>query len=107
MLQVVDCRAIHGVRLITHRGPSLDALRLDQGYQATILLEELHGLEPERADPDDFQFCVLSRIGIIPVRPSPLLDALPLYRSSAMPLGWISWRVGQGCRARRYSRQCQ
>jgi hypothetical protein len=83
MLQVVDCCAIHGVRLITHRGPSLDALRLDQGYQATILLEELHGLEPERADPDDFQFYVLSRIGIIPVRPSPLLDALPL---AAVPL---------------------
>jgi hypothetical protein len=30
-----------------------------------------------------FQFYVLSRIGIIPVRPSPLLDALPL---AAVPL---------------------
>lgn len=78
MLQVVDCCAVHEVRLITHRGPKLDVARLDQGYEVTLLLEELHGLELERAEPDDFQLYVLSRIGIIPSRPSPLLDALPL-----------------------------
>lgn len=78
MLQVVDSCAIHGVKLITHQGPALDAVRLDQGYEATILLEELYGLELEPAEPDDFQLYVLSRIGVLPAHPSPLLDDLPL-----------------------------
>ncbi|MCW5722279.1 MAG: TniQ family protein, partial [Devosia sp.] len=78
MLAVVDCCLEHQVRLISRRGPQLDAVRIDAGYEATMLLEELHALELEQSAPDDFQLYILSRIGVIQARRSPLLDNVPL-----------------------------
>lgn len=78
MLAVVDCCVQHHVRLISRRGPKLDAVRIDAGYEATMLLEDLQRDHPEAAMLDDFQLYVLGRIGVIPPTASHVLDGLSL-----------------------------
>lgn len=78
MLGVVDACAKHGVKLVSHRAPVRTAEKLDVGYETGYLLEELRFVTPEPAALDDFQLYVLSRIGSVDPRPSPLLDPLPL-----------------------------
>lgn len=75
---VVDGCLEHGVALISHKGPQLDLLRLDPGYQTSLLIDELPPTRPVPTTFDDFQLYFLSRIGIIPPKTSPLLDDVPL-----------------------------
>ena len=75
---VVDVCLDHGVALISLRGPQLDVPRLDPGYQTSLLLDELHSIQPVYTKIDDFQLYVLSRPGIIAAKESALLDKISL-----------------------------
>lgn len=67
----------HQIRLAVHRAPSRTIEQLDVAYQSGFLLDQLYRLPVEAAVLDDFQRYVLSRIGVIQLIPSTLLDPLP------------------------------